>query len=192
MSKARRLKQFVETIARFLKGCVEEYVQDLHETFVWRYMRSEATLKDLDQGYADYIEELRDPSKFANFCSRSFRRDPRIELESPVYEAMLRKAHSEMVRTYQDPFLLKTYAITHSAVGKSIDDFLQRCSQLFVETVRESEGPKYREVVSKDRLFRFCETINTQLHPSKQRDTRSSLFDTFLDDYFYRIVMCNI
>jgi hypothetical protein len=189
MSKARRLKQFMETVAPFLKRCVEEYVEDLHETFVWRYMRSEATLKDLDQGYADYIEELCDSSKFADFCALSFRRDSRIDLESPLYKAIFRKAHLDMVRTYQSPFLLKTYAINHSALGKSIDDFLQRCSQLFVETVREREGPKYREVVSKDRLFRFCETINAQLPPSRRTNTRSSLFDTFLDDYFYRIVM---
>ena len=189
MSKARRLKQFMETITPFLKRCVEEYVEDLYQTFVWRYMRAETTLKDLDQGYAEYIEELCDPSKFADFCSLSFYRDPGIDLESPLYKAMLRKAHIDMVRTYQEPYLLKTYAINHSAVGKSIDNFLQRCSQLFVETVRESEGAKYREVVSKDRWFRFCETINVQLSHSKQRDTRSSLFDTFLDDYFYRIVM---
>ena len=188
MSTIHKLKRFVEKMDVFLARCAEGYIRDLQETFVWQYMRPEKTLDDFDKGYAEYIEELRDHSKFADFCACSFYRDQTIDIESPLYTTMLSNAHAEMVCTYQDSYVLKIYAIRHSDLGKSVDNFLRRCSQMFADIALERNGIRYREVISKQELFSFCETINRQLPASKQMDMNSSFFETFLDDYFYRIV----
>lgn len=188
MSKIQTLKRFVERIDVFLTRCKEDYIRDLHETFVWRYMHPEKTLCDFDKGYVEYIEELCDHSKFEDFCICCVYRDPTMEIKSPLYATMLRNAHDEMVCAYQDPYVLKSYAIRHSDLGKSVDNFLRRCSQMFANIALERNGSRYRELISKHGLLSFCETINRQLPASKQTDMSSSFFETFLDDYFYRIV----
>lgn len=191
MRKTKVLRKSMESIKDFLERCAMYYVSDLQESFATKYSEMDKGLMDFNRGYEEYFESLSDLTNFGMFCERqNVIENDLLDTTSPIYSEILKTTYKRMVKVYQNPFVLKTYFVENTHLGRTFDRFLEYCARLFVETALECESSQesYSYLISdKDRWWQFCCTLNHQRALSKQIPMDCSMFRMFFEDYFHRI-----
>ena len=191
MRKTKLLRKTMDSIKSFLERCAVYYVSDLQESFARKYSDMDKGLMDFNRGYEEYFEELSNFTNFGMFCERqNVIENEVVDTTSPIYLEMLKRTYKRTLRVYQNPFVLKTYFVENTDLGRSFDRFLGYCARLFMETASECESSQesYSHLISdKDRWWQFCSTLNQQRASSKQIPMDCSMFRMFFEDYFHRI-----
>lgn len=191
MRKTKLLRKIMALIEDFLKRCAMYYVSDLQESFAAKYSDMKKGLVDFNRGYEEYYEQLSDFTSFGMFCERqNVIEYEAVDTASPIYSEMLKSIHERTLDIYQNPFVLKTYFVENTDLGRSFDRFLGYCARLFIQTALECESSQesYLDLTSKrDRWWQFCSTLNQQRALSKQIPMDCSMFRMFFEDYFHRI-----